>query len=480
MKLFLVRHAKAEPRKGWTGDDLLRPLIPSGHEQAKAIGEHLADEALVRVVSSPTLRCQQSLEPLTLSTGVCVEVDERLGEDESVQRALELFPGYGEGPVLLCTHPALVVDLLRVFELIEPDALPPCKRGSIWLLEGPGYTPTRATYFEPVRRPGEPGRVRLAGPATTPQESTRAAVLDLGSTSFNLLIADVTAKGSIRPLVREKFMLRLGSVIATKAVIPKSVCTRALEVARDLRDVADQEKVQRVFPVATAALRDADNGADLADRIARTVGTEVRILSGEEEARLMFRAFQHRVPLDREAIVGFDLGGGSLELALGNQVGIEREVTLPLGVARIHSEIARRDPLKKSEVRRIETATRDRLAPHREALRAAGNTRAVGTGGAVRALALLLAERRTRRGSRPAWPKSLRVDALRELRDDLVCSTHDERLAMRGIRKRRADLLPTAAVIVTTLADELGLERLIVSDWGLREGVLMDALCPPR
>jgi len=309
-------------------------------------------------------------------------------------------------------------------------------------------------------------------------ESVRAAVLDLGSTSFNLLIADVDTQGSIRPVVREKVMLRLGSTIAVHSTIPRPDCERALEVARALRVVAEQEKVQKLIPVATSALRDASNGRELARRIGRALAAKVKILSGEEEARLIFRAFQRRVRPMADRVLGLDLGGGSLEIALGGPDRLDLEVTLPLGVARLHGALVASDPMKKAERKKIRKRVRELLAPHKDALLRGSPEQAIAAGGTIRALARLVLERRIADSPRGRGPTALRADALLELADKLATSSNEERLGMRGIRKGRADLLPTGAVVLATLMAELEIDELTVSDWGLREGVLLDAIVP--
>jgi exopolyphosphatase/guanosine-5'-triphosphate,3'-diphosphate pyrophosphatase len=470
VKIYLVRHAKAETRKEWRGDAQLRPLGAEGRAQAQALARHLEGVALARIVTSPTLCCQQTVEPLTLASDVPVDVDERLADGESVRRALELFPTWNEGPVLFCAHADLVLSLLRLFELpeVESEEEIPRRRGSVWLLEGPGYTPTTAHYFEPD--PSSP-RAEVVLP-----RSVRAATLDLGSTSFNLLIAEVSHKGRIRPVVREKVMLRLGAVIATESIIPEEVCARAVAVARELRVVAEQEKAQHLFPVATSALREARNGDELADRIGRSLGTPVRILSGEEEARLMFQAFARRVDIEDGTALGLDLGGGSLELAVGRRDGVDLELTLPLGVARLHQEFVRHDPMRKSELRRIRERIEELLAPHLEALRKAKPKRVIATGGSVRGLARLVAEKRADRNARVLWPMEISTRALGGVSAGLARSSHEERLGMRGMRKDRSDLLPTGGIVLVALAELLDIDRMTICDWGLREGVMLDAL----
>lgn len=477
MKIHLVRSARTDADGAWSGEELLRPLSTRGREEAEAIADQLGDEPLTRVISSPMLRCQQTAEPLAVARGLPVEVDERLAPGEDVARALELLSTLGEAPVMLCSHGNLISSLLGALELGDDGNKGRvfCKRGSIWILDGQDYAPARATYLEPVRR-SKRGRGRhfTAREASRPC-SVRAAVLDLGSTSFALQVADVLPDGQIRPVVREKVMLRLGAVIATNSRIPDDVCERTLSVARDLGKIVRQEKVQRFLPVATAALREAENGRKLAHRIGKRLGEPVRVLSGAEEARIMFRAFRGRLKLGEEPVLGLDLGGGSLELAVGSRTRLEMETTLKLGVVRLHGELVRSDPLSDRDVAAVRARVRNLLAPHSASILQARPVAAVAAGGTARSLLRLLEEASPAQPTLEREASILTLPRLREIRRRLVGHSHDERLQMRGMRRRRADLLPTGAIVLETLALELGLEGFTVSDWGLREGVMLEA-----
>jgi 8-oxo-dGTP diphosphatase len=124
--ILLVRHAKAEDRVRWTGDDRQRPLDGQGRRQAEAIVAPLAGYALTRLVSSPHVRCVQTLEPLAARLAMSVERDDALGEGASAEQALGFLGRVGPGPVVLCTHGDVVQALLG-------DAAPK-EKGSTWLL----------------------------------------------------------------------------------------------------------------------------------------------------------------------------------------------------------------------------------------------------------------------------------------------------------------------------------------------------------
>jgi exopolyphosphatase/guanosine-5'-triphosphate,3'-diphosphate pyrophosphatase len=302
----------------------------------------------------------------------------------------------------------------------------------------------------------------------------RVAVLDLGSTSFHLLVADASPTGRIDRVARRRVMLRLGATIADEGGIPKPIGQRAIETARALRRVAEEHDVDRLIPVATAALRDASNGAPLADSIARALGTPVRTLTGIEEARLIFAAFRHRIRLGNATALGLDLGGGSLELAVGDGFDVHWETTLPLGVTRLHGEIDLHDPMKRREVKEIQRRVEACLEEARAEVRSRAPKLPIASGGTARALARLIEER----GEGRATNGGLRVPraALSRLAEDLADASHDERLEWKGMKRSRADLLPTGAIVLDTLVEQLGLRELLICDWGLREGVILEAL----
>jgi exopolyphosphatase/guanosine-5'-triphosphate,3'-diphosphate pyrophosphatase len=190
----------------------------------------------------------------------------------------------------------------------------------------------------------------------------------------------------------------------------------------------------------------------------------------------MFAAFRHRVPLPPGQTLGIDLGGGSLELALGDSDRVDWETTLPIGVARLHGERVRSDPMSAKQARAVCERVRALVTPCRELVRERQPASWVATGGTVAALARRIATRRTSWPRRSVGQLFVPRAELEEVADELVHSSHDERLRMRGISRQRLDLLPTGALILASLAEILRLDGFTVSDWGLREGVILEAL----
>jgi exopolyphosphatase / guanosine-5'-triphosphate,3'-diphosphate pyrophosphatase len=305
----------------------------------------------------------------------------------------------------------------------------------------------------------------------------RVGVLDLGSTSFHLLVSDANGVGVLDRVTRRRVRLCLGSRLSPSGEIPAEVCAESVESACALAAVAAECGCDRFVVVATAALRDARNGAALGRRIGKAIGMPVRLLKGEEEARLIFAAFRRRMPLDSGLTLGADLGGGSLELAIGDDSELVWETTLPLGATRLHGELVQRDPIGRREQRAICERARRELEASLERITHHAPRHCIVSGGTVRALAQLLMKSRDARHWRS--DKGMCRITRRELNRLarlLSKSSHDERLAMPGMKRNRADQLPTGALILRTLLEVCEQADLIACDWGLREGVVLEQL----
>jgi exopolyphosphatase/guanosine-5'-triphosphate,3'-diphosphate pyrophosphatase len=138
----------------------------------------------------------------------------------------------------------------------------------------------------------------------------RIAALDLGSNSFHLLVADVHPDGTFVPVAREKEMLRLGDDVARHGRIPEVSVERAVAAVRRCERLADALGAREVIAKATSAIRTAANGSELIDRIEAETGVEIEVISGLEEARLVFAAVRASVVIDPAPALGIDIGGG--------------------------------------------------------------------------------------------------------------------------------------------------------------------------
>lgn len=302
---------------------------------------------------------------------------------------------------------------------------------------------------------------------------SRAAVLDLGSNSFHVLVADLEGR-QLTPVLREREMLHLGRAVARTGGVPTDAAEDARATAGHLAGLARRAGATRTIAVATAALREATNGRQVLAALREAIGEPVRVLDGTEEARLAYLGVRAAVAVDREPVLVLDLGGGSLELAAGVGADVEHAVSLPLGASRLSAALTADPPTSRDLAdltRRIDRELVGAVVP----LRAAGWGAAVAVGGTVRALARVVA---AQDGTwLPASLNEYRLDAHRLglLTAELLATPYDARRDLPGMKSRRADHLHVAGLVLSRALAHLGLDDITVSDWGLREGVLLEA-----
>jgi exopolyphosphatase/guanosine-5'-triphosphate,3'-diphosphate pyrophosphatase len=198
------------------------------------------------------------------------------------------------------------------------------------------------------------------GPARTArdEESQRIAAIDIGSNSIRQIVADVSGSGAIRVVDEMKAAPRLGSGLAGDNQIGEEPMRRAVEARGRMATLAKQLGALRIEAVATSAVRDAANGPAFLTRVRRQTGLRVRVLVGEEEARLAFRSALAHFELGRGRAVVMDIGGGSLEFALSAEGLVERLVSLPFGALRLTEQFLRGPPRARG-VRRLRKFVRD-------------------------------------------------------------------------------------------------------------------------
>ncbi|MBE7216866.1 MAG: Ppx/GppA family phosphatase [Caulobacteraceae bacterium] len=305
----------------------------------------------------------------------------------------------------------------------------------------------------------------LAAPPRLGEDACDAAVVDIGSNSVRLVTYRLEGR-AVWTSYNEKVLAGLGQGVAETGRLSAPGVQQALAALRRFRALIDGAGVRAVFAVATAAVREAQDGAAFAERVEAEAGFPVRVLSGAEEAHYSALGVLAGQP-DAAGVVG-DLGGSSLELVRLGAEGPGEGVTLPLGPFAVAAGRRGFDP---AAVRREATARLKACAPR---FRTA-EFHAVG--GAWRNLALL----HMRRVGYPLEvvheyqaPASPLVETARIVARQSRASLEK----IEGVSKKRGETLPHAAVVLETLVEALGVERVRISAYGVREGLLLEAMAP--
>ena len=308
---------------------------------------------------------------------------------------------------------------------------------------------------------------------TEPTKRTRRlAGIDIGTLTCRLLIADLTSGNSLKELQSERRILRLGEgVDQTKRLSPAAM-DRVIHCLQEWRSVIENHEVEATAVVATSAVRDASNRAEFLARVKAECGLEVELISGEEEARRTLLGIRSGLPVGVTDILALDIGGGSTEFILDRPDQKPIMCSIDIGVVRLCERLLRHDPPTEEEVRHArEWITRETKA----AVAEMGDYRQatfVGTAGTVTALAAMAQKL-------PAYEPArihnfvLKLDRIQELEQTLLSRTKAERVGLPGLEKNREEVIAAGAIIIGTIMETLEQKECLVSDLGLREGVLI-------
>ena len=292
-----------------------------------------------------------------------------------------------------------------------------------------------------------------------------AAVIDIGSNSVRLVVYRLEGR-AIWTVFNEKVLAGLGRDLAKTGRLAPDGVIQTLQALKRFRAVLEAVNPAETFVVATAAAREAVDGQDFIDRVRDETGFVVRVLSGEEEAHYAAVGVLAGAP-DAEGVVG-DLGGASLELVRLSATGAGRGVTLPLGPFSLSTA----GGFDGERVRRL---SRERIATVAADFKT-DTFHAVG--GAWRNLALL----HMRLSGYPLHVVHQYEIGAAEALDAARLVAHQSKSSLErieGMSKKRSETLPYAAVVLETLIEQLGVKRIEISAYGVREGLLFEAM-PPR
>ncbi|MGA8296148.1 MAG: Ppx/GppA phosphatase family protein [Acidimicrobiales bacterium] len=303
----------------------------------------------------------------------------------------------------------------------------------------------------------------------------RIAALDLGSNSFHMIVVEARLDGTFLPLVREKETLRLGDRVAKTGELGERAMAEALEVIMRFQQIAHAARADEIVALGTAAIREADDGSEFVDRVRAETGIEITVVDGTREAELIFTAVRSSVLIDPGPALAADLGGGSLELIVGDRSEIAYSASVPIGVGRLTATIAN-DPLKDGDLRRLRRIVAESLDPVIDEIVARGPKQFIVSSGTFLALVRMSAARDEGTVHEVVNQLSVGRAEFEELADDVFKLRASERAKLPGSDPRRAEQLPAGAVVLEYLLNETGLGELTASEWALREGIVLDTI----
>ena len=305
-------------------------------------------------------------------------------------------------------------------------------------------------------------------------ESSRLlAGVDIGTLTCRLLVAHVGAARRLNVVKADRRILRLGQGVQQTKHLHPDAMERVIHTLREWRRVLNQLQPDAETAVATSAVRDAHNRDEFLQRVRDETGFHVEVISGQEEARRTLLGISAGLPAGIESFLGLDIGGGSTEFIVHREGTPPQVQSVDVGVVRLTEMVLSSDPLTSEDVRQARRIVRDHLAEVRGALDRREASPLVGTAGSVTSLAAM-AQRLATYDAVRVHNYRLSVQTVMGFESEFLKRTRAERRGLYGLEAGREDVIVAGTLILREIMEGLGYQECLVSDYGLREGILID------
>jgi exopolyphosphatase/guanosine-5'-triphosphate,3'-diphosphate pyrophosphatase len=292
----------------------------------------------------------------------------------------------------------------------------------------------------------------------------RKAVIDLGTNTFNLLVAEFS-EGKWRRIHSEKDGVALGMGGINQKMITEDAIVRAEKTLTHFKNVSESLGAFEITAIGTSAIRDAKNQVEFLERIRRDVGIQIKVISGDEEADLIYQGVRKTITFDKPSLI-MDIGGGSTEFILATEEGIQQKVSLDIGVSRILQLFQFEDPIQPEQVVELEVWLEEQSKGFFDQLEV---TRLIGASGSFETFYELIHNATI---SSLDTAIELPFQSFYQELDGLIFSTQAERDVNPWIVPIRKKMAPYAAIKTKWIINKLGITETYLSPYALKEGAL--------
>lgn len=305
------------------------------------------------------------------------------------------------------------------------------------------------------------------------------AAIDIGTNSVHLIVVKILEHGNFEIIDREKEVIRLGEGFSGDIKrLTDNAIERAVTAIGRFKEIADSHKA-KVRAVATSAVRESLNRNEFIEKVYDKTGIQVEVISGQEEARLIYLGTLRAVPVYEKRALCIDIGGGSTEFVLGVNGKIEFSRSIKVGAVRLTQKFFEKDKLSKSAIKECRKWVEGEIFHITNYVNKYGFEVCVGSSGTIQTVGNIAAELSNREvtPSRILNNFEFTKDELSKVTDAVLgAKTVSDRKKIKGMDSKRADIFPAGIIILQTIFDQLKVDKLTISEYALREGIVVDTL----
>jgi exopolyphosphatase/guanosine-5'-triphosphate,3'-diphosphate pyrophosphatase len=299
----------------------------------------------------------------------------------------------------------------------------------------------------------------------------RIAIIDMGTNTFHLLIAEGDEKG-YNIIYRDRLAVKIGMGGINDGIITESAIHRTLLAMQSFKNATDQHQVSNIYAFGTSALRNARNGQEVAERIKAISGIEVNIISGEQEAKYIYLGVKAALGLGNDKNLIVDIGGGSIEFIVADHDHVYWMQSFEIGAQRLLERFQKHDPILPEEVTQLEAYFERELKSLFEALTKYNPSILVGSSGTFDTLSDIFCITHDIHKSPEEIETPLSIEGFYEIHKELLLKDREQRMQIPGMIEMRVDMIVVACCLVKFLLEKYPFTRIRVSTYSLKEGVL--------
>ncbi len=304
----------------------------------------------------------------------------------------------------------------------------------------------------------------------------KIAILDFGTNTFNLLIAETGEESGLRVLHSSKEAVKLGHGISNGMITAEALQRGIAAIEKHFTRIKKYE-ADKIYAYATSAIREAKNGNNFLFDVDRKFGLYVNVIPGEREAELIYKGVRQSFGLDDKKVLILDIGGGSNEFIIADNREIYWKYSFDLGMARLLDKFKPSDPITADEIIIIEKHLNEELWPLFRAVEEHRPEVLIGASGSFETFSTLLSFGAP--GSytmNEGHAREILMDDYARLHEKLLRSNTGERSKMEGMEPVRIDMIVLATIFVNFTIHKCGIRKIIQSDYALKEGVVAEIL----
>lgn len=301
----------------------------------------------------------------------------------------------------------------------------------------------------------------------------------MGTNTFHLMIAKVQEE-DFEIISKEKIAVRLGAGGISEGRISDDATQRALEALKVFKSIIEKEHIDLIFATGTSALRNAKNGPEVAARIAETTGITVSIISGLEEAELIYYGVSKALKIGPHNAMIMDIGGGSVEFIICNEDKMLWAQSFEIGGQRLMDKFHGSDPITPDSRKLLHDFLETQLQPMFKAVKKYKPKTLIGCSGTFDTLSDI---HRLKKGMFKYLDETelpLDMHSFYEIFDEILGKTRAERLLIPGMIEMRVDMIVVAVCLIHAVLKHTNIKKMRVSAYALKEGVLLDAIRKAR